>query len=249
MLSTLSFVTSDIHGQYDLLLTLLRLIEEYAKDLGCEDYTLHILGDLCDRGSESAKVFLEAMNNPHVKAIKGNHEVMAVAHLNKLLEAYHGYGIELYALQSNRDASLWYYCGGDKTVVSLFDEAPQTRLKIFKFVQSNVTMPYYRTLDINGIHYILVHGGFGNYEKGTRLEDIPLSDLVWSQPDFDGWYFSENTRVIVGHTPTFHLQKDPDPPRIYRGKGNVTCVDCGAGFPELGRLGCLCLETGEEFYV
>lgn len=31
-------------------------------------------------------------------------------------------------------------------------------------------------------------------------------------------------------------------------KGNVIICDCGCGFRN-GRLGCLCLESGEEIYV
>ena len=56
---------------------------------------------------------------------------------------------------------------------------------------------------------------------------------------------------IVGHVPTFILRGYPDEPAtIWRSpNGRIIDVDCGAAFPSRGgRLGCLCLETGEEFY-
>lgn len=97
----------------------------------------------------------------------------------------------------------------------------------------------------------MVHGGLGDYQEGTKLEDIASIDIVWSQPEFNGYYFEDdNTYLIVGHTPTFLLREAEQKATIYRGEGNVIAIDCGAAYPEyLGRLGCLCLETGEEFYV
>lgn len=42
-----------------------------------------------------------------------------------------------------------------------------------------------------------------------------------------------------------------DPAKIWHSEdGWLTDIDCGAAFPAFGgRLGCLCLETGEEYYV
>ena len=41
------------------------------------------------------------------------------------------------------------------------------------------------------------------------------------------------------------------PAKIWHSEdGWLTDIDCGAAFPAFGgRLGCLCLETGEEYYV
>ena len=47
---------------------------------------------------------------------------------------------------------------------------------------------------------------------------------------------------ICGHS-------NPEGNVIWRNyKGNVIICDCGCGF-QSGRLGCLCIETGEEIYV
>lgn len=57
---------------------------------------------------------------------------------------------------------------------------------------------------------------------------------------------------IVGHVPTFIIRGYPgESAAIWRSPdGRLIDVDCGAAFPEHGgRLGCLCLDTDEEFYV
>ena len=60
---------------------------------------------------------------------------------------------------------------------------------------------------------------------------------------------------ICGHTDTsFFIHyggtySDNNNPSIWRNDlKNVIMVDCGCGFSS-GRLACMCLETGEEYYV
>ena len=57
---------------------------------------------------------------------------------------------------------------------------------------------------------------------------------------------------VVGHVPTFLIRGTrSEPATIWHSPdGCLIDVDCGAVFSEAGgRLGCLCLETGEEYYV
>lgn len=238
----MTYAMSDPHGEYDKYKEMLELIDFSDKD------TMYINGDICDRGGESAKIYLDIMSRNNIFVIKGNHEVMAEEHLEYLLKEHHENGINILELFSERDLWLWFENGGDATVISLFDEPEENRFRILEFIK---TLPYYRTVDVDGKHYVMVHGGLGDYQEGTKLEDIASIDIVWSQPEFNGYYFEDdNTYLIVGHTPTFLLREAEQKATIYRGEGNVIAIDCGAAYPEyLGRLGCLCLETGEEFYV
>ena len=50
---------------------------------------------------------------------------------------------------------------------------------------------------------------------------------------------------MTGHTPTGLIEK-ASAGRIYR-KNNHIAIDCGAVFGN--PLGCICLDTGEEFYA
>ena len=238
----MTYVMTDLHGEYDKYKEMLELIDFSDKD------TMYINGDVCDRGSEAAKIYLDIMSRDNIFVIKGNHEVMAETHLEYLLKEHHENGINILELFSEHDLWLWFKNGGDATVISLFDEYEENRLRILDYIKS---LPYFRTVDANGKHYVLVHGGLGNYQAGTKIEDVSLMDLVWSRPDFNGKYLEDdNTYLVIRYTPTFLLYETKQQATIFHGEGNVIAIDCGCAYPEyLGRLGCLCLDTGEEFYV
>ena len=50
--------------------------------------------------------------------------------------------------------------------------------------------------------------------------------------------------MITGHVPTRNIE-GAKPDRIYQNGGHIA-IDCGAAIG--GKLGCLCLNTMEEFY-
>ncbi|MBR4881268.1 MAG: metallophosphoesterase [Clostridia bacterium] len=238
------YVISDIHGRYDKYIKMLEKIE-----FGEED-TLYVLGDVCDRGDDSAKIYLDIMSRKNVHMIKGNHEMLAEEFLSGLNEKYpEGMNsIQMLELYYRKSLYGWFVNGGDSTVSSFFRHSKAERDAIVDFITA---LPMYAIEECNGCRYVMVHGGLGEYRDGIALEDIPPRDLAWSQPDFNGTYFDgDNTRLIVGHTPTFLITGSKLPASIYRGTGNVTVVDCGAVFPIYkGRLGCLCLDDNREFYV
>ena len=57
--------------------------------------------------------------------------------------------------------------------------------------------------------------------------------------------------MVFGHTPARLLYRQIGEPeqldRIFH-RGTMIDIDCGCAYPG-GRLGCLCLDTMEEFYV
>lgn len=243
----MTYVTSDIHGNYDAFLRLLETIHFSDSD------TLHILGDLCDRGPASAKLMLDVMDRPNVQVIAGNHEYMAMPVLNALLPRSFNRYSEYFEVLSDHDAWLWLRNGGDTTLGTLFQESREDQLRILEYIKN---LPYYRIITVGEKRYVLIHGGLGDaYPRGIAPENwvpyMPLYELLWTRPDFELDYFCDpNTYLIVGHTPTFLLREPGNPATIYHSDTRIIDVDCGAGFPEHGgRLGCLCLETGEEFYV
>ena len=63
---------SDLHGRFDKYTLMLNKINFTEED------ELFLLGDVCDRGPESAQIFLDMMNrNNNVYPIMGNHEKTA----------------------------------------------------------------------------------------------------------------------------------------------------------------------------
>lgn len=238
----MTYVMSDLHGEYEKYQQMLQRIDF------SEDDTLIIAGDLCDRGENSVKLYLDVMARRNVFVIKGNHEEMAEEYLPCLLDVYDENPVDLRKLLTQKDLWYWAENGGDATIRSILPEHESTKRRILQFIQS---LPYYKEVDVNGNHYIIIHGGPGKYHPGMQIDDVQYHDLLWSRPDYDGRYFGdENTYLIVGHVPTFLMRPVQAPATIYRGRGNVIAIDCGAVFSAIfGRLGCLCLDTNEEFYV
>src|SRR5690348_12025533 len=91
-------VIGDVHGQYEGLMTLLAAIAPGSND------QLYFLGDLIDRGPQSAQVvdFVKKNNYP---CLLGNHEQML---LNVLTSSS----------ASNSAMQSWLYSGGQATIAS-----------------------------------------------------------------------------------------------------------------------------------
>lgn len=73
-----TYVISDVHGEYQRLMKLL-------KKINFNDYdTLYLLGDMIDRGNQGLKIFQFAIKHKNVVTLMGNHEYMAIQPLNWL---------------------------------------------------------------------------------------------------------------------------------------------------------------------
>ena len=94
----------------------------------------------------------------------------------------------------------------------------------------------FEEVEAGGKQYLLVHAGVCGFEEGKDLDDYAPEDF-FTAPEREN--YSGYDAVIVGHAPTASGKIERE--------GNVIRMDCGAG--RGGRLACLCLETGEEFYV
>ena len=93
-------------------------------------------------------------------------------------------------------------------------------------------------VEAGGKEYLLVHAGIADYDPDSDLEDY-LPEDFFSEPLDASYALVEGKTVIVGHVPT-------GSGKIERGVGSIF-MDCGVC--EGGKLACLCLETGEEFYA
>ena len=76
----MTYVMSDIHGQYDKYLAML------DKIAFSDDDTLYILGDVLDRGEQPVELLWDMSLRPNVIPILGNHEVIASTLLRALCD-------------------------------------------------------------------------------------------------------------------------------------------------------------------
>ena len=93
--------------------------------------------------------------------------------------------------------------------------------------------------------YVLVHAGLKNFTPSRPLEDYALHELIFDLPDFGRVYYPDKY-LVTGHRPTFAIDGNPSPGKIYRANNHIA-IDCGCGFG--GALGCIRLDDGREYYV
>ena len=233
------YVMSDIHGCYDRYIELLEKINFTESD------TLYMLGDVIDRGEESAEILTDMSMRPNVIPVMGNHEYVAVPILKELLveitEENHASHMTPEFLDY---VSLWMGIGGDSTLNSL-RRLPHDELnEILDYLGE---FRFYEVVNVKGQKYVLTHSGWPGGPKGTAFKEtnrFDAFDFATAEALYDAVYFKDAV-LVTGHTPTFHIDKKCRG-RIWYGKNHIA-IDAGGILG--GRFACLCLDTGDEFYV
>lgn len=226
-----AYAIGDVHGRLDLLDQLIEAIDADDAARGPAQTHLIFLGDLIDRGPQSAGVLdrvIEIANTrPNVSVIAGNHEEVFLLALEGDLEA-----LKFFTRIGGRETILSYgiapetYDRADyPDLAALLDEhVPAAHIAFLRSLQDTVMLG----------DYLFVHAGI---RPGVALEDQKPSDLRWirrSFLDFDG----DNGCVVVhGHTPGAAVE--------YR--HNRIGIDTGAW--ETGRLTALGLQGGERWQI
>ena len=91
----------------------------------------------------------------------------------------------------------------------------------------------------DGRKYLLLHAGITEFDPMVSLDEYMPEDFISTPLDPDAEYY-ENTTLVVGHTPTSELGSAN---KIFHAPNGNLFINCEDS------LGCLCLETNEEFYV
>ena len=233
-----TYVTSDVHGQYDEFMELLGKIRLTDSDV------LYVLGDVLDRGPHPIRTLRKIMEMPNVICLVGNHELMALECLDFLMQEVSEESIRKLDAEMLEGFLTWAENNGGQTTVNEFRKLEREEQKeIIGFLRE---LSVYEELSVAGKDYLLVHAGLGGYYPGKELEEYTLKELVWDRAEYDVRYY-EDKYVVTGHTPTQYIMGNERPGHVYR-RNNHLAIDCGAYLPG-GRLAALCLDTGKEFYV
>lgn len=228
------YVMSDIHGAYEKYKKMLELIRFFAED------ELYILGDVIDRGEGGIDILLDVMQRPNVHVLMGNHEDMAAVQFQYELRPE---SIKNLPLLQEIFSSWILHNGGRVTYDAFMKRTDEEKQQILQYIRS---MPLHQSLTVNGQKYFLAHTIAETYavEEAGGLDKLTGYDYLWGEPDYEEVY-ADDTIIVTGHTPTDLI--DPDYlHKIYR-KNNHIALDCAAGYE--GCLGCVCLDSGEEFYA
>lgn len=224
------YAMSDIHGCYKMFMKMLDKLALTAED------ELYILGDTIDRGSEGIRLILELSVKENVHLFMGNHEHTAYYMLKyadlPIDAAVGGLIAELYPL--------WLSDGGQST----YDEYMKLDEHIRRYLLKTLkNLPTHTAVRAGERDFLLSHT-VPTKEKMLSPEGCAPEDYLSSRPEYGRVYYPDKL-IVTGHIPTEFIGKS-SAGRIWKGNNHIA-IDCGAVFG--GPLGCICLDTLEEFYV
>jgi serine/threonine protein phosphatase 1 len=223
------YAIGDIHGRLDLLDRLLAMIEEDQRGRAPIVPDIVLLGDLIDRGADSAGVVRRAMAPPawaRLIALMGNHEA-------SMIEALHG----------KADAMrMWLRFGGRESLLSwgvpadLIDEG--TTEEIAAAATAAIPRDELAWLARLRQHarigdYFLVHAGV---RPGTDLDRQSPKDSYWIREEFLESRRDHGAVIVHGHSISPDVEE----------YDNRVGIDTGAYAS--GRLTALALE-GEDRWL
>lgn len=233
------YVIGDVHNEAGKLK---RMLAQIA--LAPEDEVI-LLGDIFDRGVEPEPMetyFTVLGLGAQCTWIKGNHDQWLGEYIRRWLTCSEKERQRMWAYPYNTFELLQ----GRMTEVDL--------LHLADHIQS---LPLQKTLCLDGKKYLFAHAQTSHPLKRAKKAELYLMGGCgfWSFEHFlkngvDG-YIS-----LCGHKVNRNLSYmyegrylEESVPSIWVNElRNVYLLDCGSGFGG-GNLGCLCLETGERYYV
>lgn len=226
------YAIGDVHGRNDLLEQLLDQIAADDRDRGAADTHIVFLGDLMDRGPDSAGVIERAMKlsdamGDHVHFLMGNHE-------------------EVYlAAATGEEKLVRFFCkiGGRETILS-YDITPE-EYNALDMEQLSARMPQLipqRHVDFVAAFkdqivmgdYAFVHAGV---RPGVPIDQQKPKDLRWIREEFIIDEAPHDKLIVHGHTITDDVEECP----------NRIGIDTGAYMS--GMLTALCLEGNQRWYL
>ena len=188
------YAIGDIHGRADLFETMIARIDADDAARTPAQTTVIVLGDLVDRGPDSAAVIALAREWGHrrtVRLLQGNHEEM-------FLNAFEDEGTLRHFLRF----------GGRETLLSYPitpEEYQRTTLEELQVLMAErvpmADVEFMRGMEnlIRIGDYVFVHAGI---RPGVPLEDQSLPDLRWIRGEFLDDRTPRDFAVVHGHTIT-----------------------------------------------
>ena len=222
----MTYVVANLHGAYDRFQALLQTIRFGENDI------LYVLGDSADYGEGAVELLTDLSMRANVYPIAGEHDFRALRMLSgfsKMLETGAAPDPEFSA-----EMMAWAADGGKETLDGFRALDAEMREGLLDYLSD---FALYEEVEAGGKRYVLVHAGIADFDPDLPLEDYEVEDFFVAAEQ--GARFFDDRTLIVGHVPT-------ESGRIEREDGIIR-IDCGAASG--GQIGCLCLESGEEFYV
>jgi serine/threonine protein phosphatase 1 len=223
------YAVGDVHGCLDLFEALIAAIEQDDAARASAETTIVLLGDLVDRGEDSAGVVTAAralQARRKVRILLGNHEEMFLRCFDdlELLRHFLRFG--------GRETMLSYPVDVEEWNQSTLEEAQALMRAVVPQADRDYMAGFEDTI-VSG-DYLFVHAGI---EPGKPLEEQSVSNLRWIREPFLSHEGDFGFTVVHGHTIT-------DEPEI---RTNRIGIDTGAYAS--GRLTALGLEGTKRWLI
>jgi serine/threonine protein phosphatase 1 len=186
------YAIGDVHGCADLLAVLLERID--ADDFAREpaETTVVFLGDLIDRGPDSARVLdmvADLQTRRNVRLIVGNHEEMFLASFGsgRVLRQFLQHGGRETILSYMEDADAYARLTIEELREQLPRLVPERHLQLLRSMDNILMIG----------DYVFVHAGI---RPGVPLAEQSEQDLRWIRKDFLDADFDPGFVVVHGHT-------------------------------------------------
>jgi serine/threonine protein phosphatase 1 len=216
------YAVGDIHGRRDLFDALIGAIEGDESRRAPLETTIILLGDLIDRGPDSAGVIQSARDlaaRRKVRILCGNHEELFLRCFKdiEVLRAFLRYGGRETILSYPLDAAQWHAATLEEAQALLPEIVPPADLDFIRSFEDRIAIG----------DYCFVHAGI---DPDVALEQQRVNDLRWIREPFLSHQGAYPFVVVHGHTIS-------DEPVI---RSNRIGIDTGAY--RSGKLTALALE-------
>jgi serine/threonine protein phosphatase 1 len=226
------YAIGDVHGRNDLLHQLLKKIEADDLARGDAETLIIFLGDLMDRGPDSASVIETAMAlhkaGRNVRFLMGNHEEVFVRACRqndpKVTRFFIRIGGEATVLSYPITRSEYIVLDMHQLSERLGTLVPESHLEFIEGFEDQIIIG----------DYVFVHAGI---RPGVALADQKPSDLRWIREDFVDQRGDLEKVVVYGHT----IYEDVEE------RGSRIGIDTGAYASD--KLTAIALESGERWYL
>lgn len=223
------YAVGDIHGRLDLFEALIEAIEADDAASGPAETTVILLGDLVDRGPDSAGVVARArawQRQRSVRILAGNHEEMFLSSFEKADTLKH------FLRFGGKETVLSYGIDPEAYVTASVEEVQEMMHRAVSAEERAYLESFEDMIAIGD--YLFVHAGI---LPEVPFEEQKQRDLRWIREPFLSHAEPHGAVIVHGHT----ISEEP------QDRGNRIGIDTGAYMS--GRLTALVLEGTSRRYL